>query len=826
MRTSVVSTLCLALLAWLCFAPPAAAQDDFVYPVHVSANLPTEAVPAGGTFEVSFDVRVDDTYHIYSHDSEGGVLPTEMFVEMGEHYALVELDYGDAGHEVFDKVIGETYTVLEGLFTFRAVFRVKPEHPPGPGGVEVTVAYQACDANSCLFPEESVFDVPIEVRAARPGDDLGAAVSQAGDLFSGKTGTETSPFDIDSPFGNARSTSSARDEFVYPVHVSLNPPSGPVPAGGAFEATFDIRVDETFHVYAHDSAGGVQPTEMFVDLGDRFDLVEIDYGDAGHEIFDEVLGERYTVLEGLFGYRAVLRVRPDTPPGPTSVEITLSYMACDDRACLLQKDDVFEVPVEVRAARPGEDLDAVVPAMAGMVSDIGGGAPRSSGGASMDSVQDEFRAALASGNVASFLWLTVILALLSLLTPCVFPMIPITVSFFAKRGESEGSRGASYALAYGLGIVGTYTAFGLGMAFLLGASSLQTFATHPWTNLGIAAIFVFFGLSLMGFYELKPPAFLTRKAEAGAAGVARAGYTPVIVMGFVFTITAFTCTAPIVGALLAALTTGGSKILIVLGMVVYSVVFALPFVLLALFPRVISSLPRAGGWMVTLKVALGFAELVAALKFFSNADLVWDLQLMPRPVMLLMTIGLVAALAMFLFGTYRLPHDASGPSKLFSMRTLLAVAVALASLYLARGMTGQSLDPWTESYLPPHEYGMPAGTESHDGIAWIDDYEAGMAESRASGRNAFLDFTGITCINCRKVEKQFFADPRFGAAVERLVVPVRLYTDRRSAEYKQGDAANRKLMEELGSVTLPLYVLMSPDGQILKTMGYSPDFSI
>lgn len=810
MKTSVVRTWCLALLAWLLLTPTGAAQDDFVYPVHVTMNPPTEAVPAGGSFEVTFDVRVEDTYHIYAHDSDGGVLPTEMYVELGEHFDLIELDYGDAGHEIFDQVIGETYSVLEGLFTFRAVFRVKPDHPPGPGSVEVTLAYQACDENSCLFPFDNVMNVPVEVLAAQSGDGMDAAIAAA--AAAGLP-----------PSVSATQSGNARDEFVYPVHVSMNPPSAPVPAGGAFEVSFDLEVDDTYHIYAHDSGGGVLATVMAVEMDEHFGLIELDYGDAGEEIFDTALGDTYSVLEGRFAFRALFRVNPSHPPGDSRVKVMLSYTACDARACLFQKDDEFDVPVTVRAAQPGDDLEAVVGSRAGAAA-TRVDTPR--GAASSGNVQDDFRAALASGDVAKFLWLTVILALVSLLTPCVFPMIPITVSFFAKRSESEGGRGASYALAYGLGIVGTYTAFGLGMALVLGASSLQTFATHPWTNLLIAGIFVFFGFSLMGFYELKPPAFLTRKAESGAAGVTRAGYTPVIVMGFVFTITAFTCTAPIVGALLAALTTGGSIMLIVLGMLVYSIVFALPFVLLALFPRAISALPGAGGWMVTLKVALGFAELVAALKFFSNADLVWDLQLMPRPVMLLMTIGLVAALAMFLFGTYRLPHDASGPSKLFSMRTLLAIAVALASLYLARGMTGQSLDPWTESYLPPHEYGQPAGTESHDGIAWIDDYEAGMAEARASGRNAFLDFTGITCINCRKVEKQFFANPRFGAAVERLVVPVRLYTDRRSAEYKEGDAANRSLMERLGSVTLPLYVLMSPDGEVLKTMGYSPDFSI
>jgi thiol:disulfide interchange protein DsbD len=198
---------------------------------------------------------------------------------------------------------------------------------------------------------------------------------------------------------------------------------------------------------------------------------------------------------------------------------------------------------------------------------------------------------------------------------------------------------------------------------------------------------------------------------------------------------------------------------------------------------------------------------------------------MPRPTMLLLTVLLIAALALYLAGTYRLPHDMPGQRRAVSFRTLAAVGAVLAVLYLSRGLTGRELDAWTEAYLPPHGYGRPAGEAPAERIAWVEDLQAARAAGAATGRNLFLDFTGVTCVNCRIVEKSIFSQERFGQATE-AVVPVRLYTDRRSSEHAAGDETNRRLMERLGSVTLPLYVLMAPDGTVLRRMGYSPDFTV
>ncbi len=609
-----------------------------------------------------------------------------------------------------------------------------------------------------------------------------------------------------------------------PVHIQARGPAEPVPAGGAFVVAVDVTVDSPYHVYGHGLGENYTSTELLGETAGGLVFERADPSDAEHEVHDEILDETYRVLEGRFTLRAHFRVEPGVAPGKAVAKLSLRYQACDDRGCLLPMTDALEVPVTVRAALPGDVLAPVAAATTGAsggpaAGTASGTASGTVSGAVEASLQDQFQVALAAGNVGTFLWLAVVLALVSLLTPCVFPMIPITVSFFSKRDGEAGGRGVSYALVYGLGIVATYTGFGVGMAALLGASSLQTFATHPGTNLAIGALFVFFGLSLMGFYDLRPPAFLARRAEAGAVAT-RPGYLPVFVMGFVFTVTAFTCTAPIVGTLLAA-TSSVSPALIVGGMLVYSAAFALPFVLLAMFPGALSALPGAGGWMITVKVVLGFLEVIAALKFFSAADLVWNLQLMPRPVMLLAAALILAVLALYLFGAFRLPHDVPGRRRALSARTAVAVLVVLASLYFARGLGGRTLDSWTESFLPPDGYGAPAGAARADAVPWIEDFDKAQAEARRTGMNLFIDFTGVTCQNCRKNEKAIFRQARFAEACRRIV-PVRLYTDRLSAEFADGDAANRRRMEQLGSVTLPLYVLMSPEGKVLRQLGYRP----
>jgi len=785
-RAGPASRVLLALLLpLLLLAAPASAQTKgfgaSVDPLTTKVSGPTAPVPAGSDFEVTVKLEVGASWHLYAHDFTGTGTPVALSLDATPGLTLADVRYPPASVARHDPVLDEDLRLLEGTVDVVAVLHVAPDHGAGSSTAVLRLEYQACNDQRCLFAMERELPVSFEVSAA----------------------------------ASAPAAAPKRSGPKDPLATKVIGPTAPVPAGGLCEVRLRLEIDAPWHLYAHDFAGTGTPIALTLDDTPGLALEDVRYPPPTVVKLEPITQEMLRLLEDSAEVVAVLRVAASHPPGPGKAVLRLAYQTCTDQMCLPPTDRELPVSFEVRAAAPGEALAAPTGATPGASATPPGPAT---------SLQDDFTRALHDGAVGRFLWLCVALAFVSLLTPCVFPMIPITVSFFAKRAEQGGS-GVSYALAYGGGIVGTYTGFGVGMALLLGASSLQSVATNPWINLAIGALFVFFGLSLMGLYDLRPPAFLARSAERSAAS--GNSYLSVLVMGFVFTVTAFTCTAPIVGTLLAALTTGGSLPLIVLGMLVYSLAFALPFVLLAMFPKALHALPGAGGWMITVKAVMGFIELVAALKFLSAADLVWDLQLLPRPSLLLLAVLLMSALALYLFGAFRLPHDVPTPRRAVSGRTLVALLALVSALYFASGLTGRALDTWTESFLPPPGYGAAAGGGAPELIAWGDDLEAAKVAAATQKRPVFIDFTGVTCQNCRKVEKTFFSDHRFAEALAQKAVPVRLYTDRlRPAEVKERDAANRALMEQLGSVTLPLYVLMSADGRMLRSMGYDPSFTV
>jgi len=858
--------LLATLLAGLA-AAPAAAQD----PVHVVARGPAEPVAPGETFDVVLSVTVDEPYHIYTHDSPGeSVTRTVVEATCDEGVALEEIVHPEGGELIDYPLLGETVEVLHGELEWRARFRVAGDHPGGDAEVSASILYMACDDSTCLLPQEPSFDVTVAVAGGATDEAPGA-----GD-YEGTMPLKTAPGTTwalgDAGARAAGGAPPSGDESLVAddgvVRVEVVPPDGSVEIGAAFDVVVGVRVDPPYHVYTHDSPGeSVTRTELRGTGDDGVRFVRASYPEGGELLEFPTLGETYEVVDGSLEYVARFAVAEDRAPGPATVAVELLYMACDDATCLPPQQPRFEVPVTIAARGTADAVvrgdDATAGAGAGAARDgpmaagddatageVSAGAAGAqaddavSAGADevadtealpsdavlprTDTVEDRLGAALGSGNTAAFLWVAVLFGFVSLLTPCVFPMVPVTVAFFSKRAEASRGQAIRYALAYGLGIIATYTGFGIGMALLFGASSVQDFATNPWVNLGIGALFVFFALSLLGFYDLRPPAFLQRRAEAGRVG--GQGYMPVFVMGFVFTITAFTCTAPIVGSLLPLLTKAESPTLIVAGMLAFSSAFALPFVLLAMFPRLVGSLPAAGGWMVTVKVVLGFAELVAALKFFSNTDLVWNLQWLVRPAMIVATLFVLGALALYLLGTYSLPHDLPGRRRVLSARTLLGLLVVAASLYLARGLQGRDLHPWVEAYLPPAEYGAPDGAHAgQDPLAerWArfeDDYEGALAEARRVGKPLFVDFTGITCINCRLVEKAVFKDPRFVEAAEDVVL-AKLYTDRLSPpERRERSRANQRLMRErFGTVTLPFYVLVDGEGNELGRLSYTED---
>lgn len=427
----------------------------------------------------------------------------------------------------------------------------------------------------------------------------------------------------------------------------------------------------------------------------------------------------------------------------------------------------------------------------------------------------DFAAPDSSGDIWGFIWLAVTLGALSLLTPCVFPMIPITVSYFTSHAGENRAKSVKLALVYSVGIIATFTLLGMLLAVLVGASGLNLFAANPWINILIAAIFLFFAFNLFGAYEIAMPArlvnsldSLTRSKEGEGSGVVGA-----LLMGLTFTLTSFTCTSPFVGTILVSASQGSWKMPLA-GMLAFSTIFALPFFILALAPQILSRMPRAGGWMNSVKVTMGFLEVAAAMKFISNVDLVWGWGIFTRNFVLAVWIAIGVVLAFYLLGRFQLHHD-SRPERIGAARLMFAVLSLAVSFYLLTGLFGAKLGE-LESFLPLDLDKMKVSAASGDeGVSgWIkDDLDAALKRARAENKKVFIDFTGYTCTNCRWMEANVFPKPEVEAELNRFV-RVKLFTDGIGEVYER---QQRYQEETFKTVALPFYAVLDADGRPVAT---------
>ena len=337
---------------------------------------------------------------------------------------------------------------------------------------------------------------------------------------------------------------------------------------------------------------------------------------------------------------------------------------------------------------------------------------------------------------SGFLWLAASTGLLSLLTPCVFPMVPVTIAYFSSP-EDRGSSGVRRALLFGLGIVGTFTVLGLALAAVFGAAGLNRFAADPWVNITLAALFLLFAANLFGWLELRVPWRVVNAIDRSAREAPQGSSLGALVMGATFTLTSVTCTAPFVGTLLV-LASQGSWAMPVVGMIVYSTAFALPFVVLAFAPRMVARLPRSGQWIRSLRVLIGILEVGAAIKFVSNADMVMRWGVFTRPVVLFgwMMLAIV--------GAVYLGRDLRSKLERRELRPIGFVPVMIALLlaaWLGSGLTGRPLRQ-IEAFLPPAAPIAALASGSGTLPTWLlNDYDGALKTARTSGKLVFVDFT-------------------------------------------------------------------------------------
>jgi thiol:disulfide interchange protein DsbD len=472
------------------------------------------------------------------------------------------------------------------------------------------------------------------------------------------------------------------------------------------------------------------------------------------------------------------------------------------------------------------------------------------------STADEFAGEEETASLWGFMVLAFLAGLAALLTPCVFPMIPMTVSFFTGRAKKR-SEGIRQAFIYGISIIGIYTVAGTAVAAIQGPEFANWLATHWAPNVFFFGIFVVFALAFLGMFELTLPSSFVNKIDAKAE---KGGLGGVFFMAFTLVLVSFSCTGPIVGSILIS-SAGGELVKPVLGMFSFGLAFAIPFTLFAIFPEWMQRLPKSGGWLNTVKVVLGFLELALAFKFLSIADLVYHWGILDRDIFLAIWIVIFSALGLYLLGKIRLPHD-SKMEHLGVPRLLLALVTFTFVVYMIPGLWGAPLK-LLSGYLPPittQQFSLTGSTATNEaapsssevvlygdllkiphGIPGYFDYQQALAVAKREGKPLLIDFTGHGCVNCRKMEENVWVDPQVMKRLKEDFVMVALYIDER-LELPESEwytsSYDDKVKKTLGKQNAdfqitrfnnnaqPYYVILDHQEKLLATpRGYDTDIA-
>lgn len=583
-------------------------------------------------------------------------------------------------------------------------------------------------------------------------------------------------------------------QFESPVTLSVKAESS-VRAGEVMNIIVTAEMDAEWKIYAlRDQGEGPIATRVVV-TGEIIEASGLVWEDEPVEKYDDGFLTNTRTHQGGAIFKAPILVKSDLSPGKYNLSVNVLFQVCNASLCYPPKEEVLTITVTVEGGTARDDRTDMV-----LVTEVFD----DFGNINLDAAIDE--------GFFSFVILAFSMGLLALLTPCVFPMIPITVSFFTHQGETGEGKPITNAIIYTLGIIATFSILGIILALTLGASGANQLAANPWVNIFIAALFIYFALSLFGMYEIELPSAL-RQYSLKQEG--RGGVMGTLFMAVTFTLTSFTCTVQFVGLLLVA-ASQGQWFWPMIGMVVFSAAFALPFFFLALFPQYLAKMPKSGAWLNSVKVVMGFLELAAAFKFISNTDLVWGWGFFSHNTVLAVWAVLMLLTGIYLLGKIQLPHD-SPLSSISVPRLMLSTAFLTFGLYLTSGLFGQKIHGLIYSYLPPiveSESGavQTNGASMAEEFNWYRNLDEGLAEARATGKSVFIDFTGYTCTNCRWMEANTFTKSevkhRFGE-----MILVQLYTDggpnhRENQQYE---------IDRFGTAALPFYVILSPDDDVITT---------
>ncbi len=549
--------------------------------------------------------------------------------------------------------------------------------------------------------------------------------------------------------------------------------------------TLTATIGSGWHVYALDVDPSIGPTPLsvkFTELKGAELVGTIKPDHAPHHQMDDMFEAELSWWTGSVTLTQRFKV---TAPEYT-IAGTVRFAACNDETCVPPANRTFTLTGTAPAPSGKEEPKPEPAAPAAEAPDTVAVTPAATDPFPADTIAAIQDADLwapvtpadsddTSTNAGSSLWIIFLACFLggfvALLTPCVWPMIPLTVSFFLKRSDSRGKAVGS-ALTYGASIVIIYLILGLLVTGICGASSLNALSTNKWVNLIFFALLVIFAISFFGAFEITIPQSWANKMDANAQRTT--GLLSIFFMAFTLTLVSFSCTGPIIGTLLVEAAGSDSLLGPAVGMLGFSLALAIPFCLFAMFPSMLSSLPRSGGWMNTVKVVLGFIELALSLKFLSVADLACGWRLLDREVFIVLWVIIFALLGLYLLGKFNFSHYGPADSSVGVTRFFLSMASLGFAVYLLPGLWGAPLKA-VSAFVPPlytQDFNLYGGV-----LQEYDDYEQGMAAAAREGRPVLLDFSGYGCVNCRKMEAAVLDNPDVRRCIEENFVVITLMVD-------------------------------------------------
>ncbi|MCB0791498.1 MAG: thioredoxin family protein [Flavobacteriales bacterium] len=764
-----------------------------------------------GSWDVLFRADIQNGWYLYSQQDFGemGPIPTHFAFDTipGVRMRDTPVEISDHLVQGHDPVFDIDVKKFKGTVVFSQ--RVEVANPTTP--ITGRLDYETCNDQSCIFPDPLYFKIVLDADHGEFGDLSFAAPTDMAPQEDG------------------------------PVHWSITVNEK---GEGLWRLAFSAHVEEGWYVYSQRSHGdeGPIPTSIRFDSLAQVEVVGEPLEEGAHvlEAFDEMFGMQVRKFKHDVAFLRDVRV---DDPG-ASIGGVINYMSCNDESCIFPDPLRFSIVPATGSVTIGDRSTSDLAVRDGATYklpkvDLNAPVVRADEGSSTQVEQD--------ASLWRIFFLGFIGGLLALLTPCVFPMIPLTVSFFTK-GSEDKAKGLRNAIMYGGFILVIYLLFSLPF-HLLGSVNPEIFneiSTNPWLNIFFFVIFLVFAVSFFGYFEITLPASWVNRMDQNASRFG--GWIGIFFMALTLALVSFSCTGPILGSLLAgALTAEGGAWQLTAGMGGFGLALALPFALFALFPQWLNSLPRSGSWLNSVKVVLGFAEVALAFKFLSNADLVKHWGLVRYELFMAIWVLCGLGIVLYLVGAIRFPHDSPVTNR-SGTRWAFTGLFAAATVYLLMGFRVNSA---TNTF---HTLKLMSGLAPPVGYSWVlpkhcpsdldcyHDLEAAMAQARATGKPLLVDFTGYACVNCRKMEEHVWPERGVFELIRDRYVLVSLYVDDKEELPKdqqhiyvtstgkqkeivtKGNKWATVQAETFVTSSQPFYALLSPSGELLTDpVAYTPD---